>query len=495
LPLALCRLNSAWNSPAGIRIVSRVSKTIWRSSLKWVAWLAGGALALAVAAYLALLAINWRDRPPSEEALQLAAVFRDRPSVADADNGFVYAMGFHVRPNEDPHAAGLRRIEWLRHVPEDPYVSLTPDPIDDGFDIKAGRSPAAQRLADACGLDMNQCAAALDGADAIVGEWLKSEEWLLNRYRALLNHSGWIEPLPLDLRAPLPAYSGVFDGQKLLLARAWLLAGQKDAPGVRDLLAQDVRFWRQVLESADSVLTKMIAIAGLKRHFAFGNLALRRLPAERAMEGLPQEWTKEITSAERSMIRSLAGEWMFFDGVSRQTKAHGRWDDVVKDEGRADDEGVIRKLLWIAAEPLYQPRDSANRWAGQLVRLARELDAPYAQYRDALERAKAIFTEEREPPLSRLYNLLGGVMYWTGSVDYSSYGARVSDIEGVRLAAFLTAELRSRKITTARMPGQLIASPVRVPYTGEPFTWDAAEEAVVFTGLEPAERARYRFAY
>jgi hypothetical protein len=474
-----------------------VSRNVWKGLLKWTARSVGGLLILVAVAYLALLAINWRDRSPSADALRLASVFRDRLPVPDSDNGFVYAMGFHVRPDEDPHAAGLRRIEWLRRVPEDPYASLTPDPIGEGFDVKAGRSPTAQRLADACGLDMNQCAPALDGAEAIVREWLVSEDWLLNRYRALLNHSGWLEPLPLDLRAPLPGYGGIFDGQKLLLTRAWLLAGEKDAPGVRDLLARDVRFWRQVLESADSVLTKMIAIAGLKRHFAFGNLVLRRLPAERVMEGLPQEWTTEITHAERSMLRSLAGEWMFFDGVSRQTKAYGRWDDVVKDGvyEHGDGESVLRKLLWIAAEPLFQPHDTSNRWAGQLVRLARELDAPYARYRGAMERAKAITTEEQGTPLSRLYNLLGGIMYWTGDVDYSSYGARVSDIEGVRRGAFLTAELRSRRITAAQVREQLISSPVRAPYTGEPFAWDAKEEAVVFTGLEPAQRARYRFPY
>jgi hypothetical protein len=452
---------------------------------KWIAWGIGGLLMLVVVAYVALLAVNWHDRVPSAEALRLANLFRDRAAVPDSDNGFVYAMGFDVRPDEDPRAAGLRRIEWLRHVPDDPYLSLAPDPVGERFDIKRARTPALQRLADACGLDMNQCAPALEGAEALVGEWVKSEDWLLNRYRALLDHSGWLDPLPPDVRAPLPGYSTVFDGQKLLLAQAWLLAGNNDARSVRELLAQDARFWRQVLESADSLITKMIAIAGLKRHFALGNLVLRRLPAERAMEGLPQEWTKDITDAERSMTRCMAGEWMFFDRVLRQTEAHGKWED-------SDNQGLPGKLLWLAAEPMYQPQDTSNKWAGRLVRVARELDAPYMQYRGAMDRAKAISVEGQEMPL---YNLVGGILNLIAVSDYSSYGARVSDIEGVRRAAFLATELRSRKITAARVREQLSSSPVRTPYTGEPFTWDAQEEAVVFTGLEPAQRARYRFPY
>jgi hypothetical protein len=86
-------------------------------------------------------------------------------------------------------------------------------------------------------------------------------------------------------------------------------------------------------------------------------------------------------------------------------------------------------------------------------------------------------------------------VYPTGTGDYSSYGARVSDIEGVRRAALLAAELRSRKVTAAEVSAQLAASSVRVPYTGEPFTWDEKEKAVIFQGLEPEERARYRFVY
>jgi hypothetical protein len=34
-----------------------------------------------------------------------------------------------------------------------------------------------------------------------------------------------------------------------------------------------------------------------------------------------------------------------------------------------------------------------------------------------------------------------------------------------------------------------------MPYTGEPLGWDAAEGAIVFTGLEPNERGRHAFKY
>jgi len=65
---------------------------------------------------LALLAINWRDRPPSDAALKFAALYKDRPQVPDNDNGYVYALGFGVAPDADPRQAGLARSAWLRSL-------------------------------------------------------------------------------------------------------------------------------------------------------------------------------------------------------------------------------------------------------------------------------------------------------------------------------------------------------------------------------------------
>ena len=56
--------------------------SIWKKLLRLALWLVGGAVALVVVAGdLSLLAVNWRDRPPSEAALKMSAVYRDRPQV------------------------------------------------------------------------------------------------------------------------------------------------------------------------------------------------------------------------------------------------------------------------------------------------------------------------------------------------------------------------------------------------------------------------------
>jgi hypothetical protein len=55
--------------------------------------------------------------------------------------------------------------------------------------------------------------------------------------------------------------------------------------------------------------------------------------------------------------------------------------------------------------------------------------------------------------------------------------------------------LRAKNIAVAEVPKHLAATPTRDPYTGNPFAWDTQDNALVFIGLEPAERARHVFIY
>ncbi len=87
-----------------------------------------GFLAIGVLAYLILLAINWRDREPSPAAIRLTTLFRERPAVADAQNGFVFAMGFNVRPEDSPTAMGSERLAWLEASGS--RLDLSQDPME-----------------------------------------------------------------------------------------------------------------------------------------------------------------------------------------------------------------------------------------------------------------------------------------------------------------------------------------------------------------------------
>jgi hypothetical protein len=232
----------------------------------------------------------------------------------------------------------------------------------------------------------------------------------------------------------------------------------------------------------------MIAVAALRRTFGVGNLVLRRLPPELAMEGMPQEWWIQISDEERSLMRCLVGEWVSADRTLRQA-ASGSWTEIHA--------GVASNLLDRMLRPLFQFQDSSNRRAEMFIQMADALNVPFDQFPAALERTRVMWQVPGEDalPIPTMYNPIGDVLLWISSPAYHPYAARVVDLEGIRRAAVLTAELRSRKVPVAQVPAELAASQIRGPYSAEPFAWDAEEAAIVFTGLEPAERGRHAFKY
>src|SRR5262245_5313465 len=125
---------------------------MWRRILTWIGWIVGSLLGLVVIAYLGLLAINWRDQPPSDAARRLAAIAKNRPPLADAENGWVYLAKFRE---------GLQ-------------------------DRSATRSPAIRKISESCRgrVLAPDCVVAFDGED-LMREWTQSEQDLLDRYLAL----------------------------------------------------------------------------------------------------------------------------------------------------------------------------------------------------------------------------------------------------------------------------------------------------------------------
>lgn len=469
---------------------------------KWLraaGWLVAGPFGGVVLFYLLVLGVNWRDKPPSKAAQQLKRIYGAIEPPSDAVNAYVYGMGFSAQRYDDPQTIGLRRITWIRRQTESPESPARRDPAGDGIDYKSARSEAVDALAEKCSsaFVMRDCESALEqaGADDTVKDWVTSEEWLLERYRTLLERRWWVATVPYTLRtSATPPFATIVEGQRLLLARVWSIAGTGEVSAVRHLLSEDLRFWRRLSETSDNLLTKMIAVGGLRRHFVWSSMALRRLPPSAAASAMPPEWKTAITDTERQMWICFAGEWVFVDRLIHDTK-EGKTRVVLA--SAEDGEGWMDRLMWRAIEPLLQPQDSSNATADHLLGLAQLAQEPYATYPRTLERMQthARIVQNRRVPFARMYNVTGDWLYWSYYENYGQYAARVADVEGMRRLAVLVAELRGRNVPVSDVPKALAESTLRSPYTNEPFAWDAKASAVVFTGLEKGERGRHAFRY
>ena len=404
-----------------------------------------GVLALAVGlpvlAYAGLVAINWNDEAPSAQAERLAAVYRDRPVVADEDNG---------------------RVRMERLVTE----------AEAGF--RAARPPTVVALSGAC-KDAEACAAALDADPGALRDWLEAEHWLLDRYRHALGTTGWREELPVDGTAPWPSYQPMLDAQMLHLLDARRLALAGDAAAVRDLLESDLVFWRNVLASSDLLATKMVAVAAAGRNLEFGTLALRGLPSDVVEAAVSPSWRAPLTVPERSLVRTMAGEWHFSGRVLRNvvSGAQGETRDTLGDR---------------LALPLLQEQATLNQAAARMLRVGELSELPHAELAAAVEG----LMEEPAPPGYSFYNPLG-TMLGVGVAPglYAKYVVRTADLEGRRRIALLAATLRASGTEAGEAEAAVRGASLRNPYDDTSFEWDPAGGAVVFNGLEQGDRGRH----
>ena len=419
-----------------------------RDVMAAVAKVLGALLALPLVAFLLLVAINWNDEAPSTDAQRLAAMLRDRPALADQANGYVHArdlLGASERGYRD------------------------------------ARSPEVAALAEACS-KARDCSDALEEHSGVAGAWIASEQWLLDRYQAMLATEGWREEIPEDIAAPLPPYGQALEAQKLHLLSAWQHARAGDAAAVRDLLEQDLLFWRRTAASSDLLISKMIALAAAERHFALGNVALAALPAASAGQAIPPSWRQPVTLPERSLARALAGEWHFTNSALQKVMAEEATDDLAGLAGLPSNR--LQRVV-------FKEQATRNLFAGHMAGLGRLSERPYVELGQALD---ALAAGEDGTPWLRMYNPVGEILAAVAAPAYAGYIARASDLEGQRRAALLAVELRAAGTAGDAVPAAMAAATLRNPYDDAPFEWDAAENAVVFHGLREGDRGRYALA-
>lgn len=407
-------------------------------------WIAAGLAGLLVIAWWALLGINRNDEAPSADAMRLEAMSGDREALADAANAFA-RMGELASGHAGRQAA---RSAGVAEV------------------VVACREPVA-------------CREALRAHPDAPLQWQATEPALLQHYSDMLSAQAWQEPLITDPMAPLMDFSAALEAQALhlLTARQQAIAG--DAAAVRDALESDLVFWRRVMASSDLLLTRMVAVAAIERHFQLGQLALRELPPSSALEAVPASWARPLGKEERSLMRPIAGEWRLVQAGLRSAvspgaaEAHSRWTSRL-------------------ARPLLQPQATLNLVAGQLVELGALSTQPWPELARAVRGLRE--AADAATPGLAVYNPIGRMLaapQARSAPAYADYIARGADLEGLRRVSLLVATLRSQGVRPGAMPDAVRKARLRNPYDDAPFAWDAEAGGVVFEGLAWGDRGRH----
>ncbi|QYF94199.1 hypothetical protein KY495_02935 [Massilia sp. PAMC28688] len=444
-----------------------------------LSWFLAAALATLLAIALVFLAVNWHDRAPSAGARRLEQVSQSLPTVAPADNAFIYLLGIDAPQGQDPRVIGRARFTWLQQQAQaNGAARVFPDGLDGAT---PERAPAFLALYASCRQIDGNCAEALDADPVQAVAWVNSEQWILDRYLALLDHGAWSEARPFDPELPLAPYNAALDMQRLFFVHAWITAGKGEAQAVADLLQRDLAFWRMVLASSDNFTAKRAATVAINRHFTWSSLVMRSMPPEQRLQAIPPAWRTALSAPERAILRNAASE---FQTLRRSVM-------VVKNKHRAGLWAPLEKLN----DRLFQVQHTLNPHADALVATADAFGADYARLPQAASALAGARTDGDDVVDSWLYNLAGRSLPGPRMHEVVFFASRVADLEALRRAALLTAQLRSDDPEPAAMAGKVAASALRNPYTGKPFVWDEQMQAVRFAGISPPPYNEYVVYY
>jgi hypothetical protein len=475
-----------------------------RILLQLIAWVFGAVGVLLGGLYVVLLIVNWSDVEESAEARALAAMVPTTAQLQAIDNAWPLALGFAAPQGVDARAAGRERLNWLlrlRDEPQrvlserDPLAGRVQDPVPASVDV----SDVARVFDALCWRPESPddvCLQALNGRDADMAAWSNEMQWLVDRYADLLAHRTWIEPAGVTRLTPWTVLGPLTAGQRIWMVQAWTAAAAGDAGQVRQLLNDDVAFWRRLLTDSATMTGRRLAAERLIDHFRLGAMVLKVLPDGLASEAIPPFWRTPLTDDELDMRRAMVSEWLeAIAWVEQLSLGLDPGAGARSAQPRSFSERIGASLF----RPFVKVQDFANRYAVEIMQLHSLLDVPVEGYPDAVEFAVNYRIDAWSDGVHRsLYNpggrsvlaILDPVMH-----ALARHAAYATDVEGIRRATLLATEMRSAGISDGR--GAVLLGPPDLynPYTDAPFLFEEATGALVFEGLVRSGRRGYRVWY
>lgn len=319
--------------------------------------------------YLLLLLVNIRDEPPSAAAQTMQQLQQAAASAAEQStqtNGYAYLAQHGSSPNyrlAEPLAALMRQCH------------------------------------------QGDCQQLLD-AEPELTRWVNEHDELAAFYQQIRSFDHWYETVPTDVADPFPSWQPLLEGQQLLFAQAWLALQQQDIAQARQLLQQDMQFWRGLLTKHNLLIGKMVSSAAIKRHFEFAAMLQQELAGTAQAALTPDSWQMAFTVQELNLRQVLSGEWVYGNTLTEQTLLN---DDALAQASAAE------RFAWWLLKPLFQPQATRNQRAAMLL-------------------AQADNTLTADTPwYSWGYNPVGKLFNVAGEASYLPYRQRLEQLEPLRL--------------------------------------------------------------
>jgi hypothetical protein len=404
--------------------------------------------------------LSWFDEELNKDLVALNTP-RDVPMEG---NAYPLFYGFLAVADRDPGEAGLRIIRTMQERSRaGERAMLTNDEVDE---ILGHPGPQVWKgVLRSTNCD-SSAVAGLDCLDRVVTEATDANledprlRLLIERFEQLLQVPRWEEFRELDYNSvsmPQP-YGDLITISRIRLGES--IRTNITARFLQDI-SQDIRFWKRMLDGGQNLMSKMIALGGLRHDAKFLSTLMRtrRLSAEelRGMSAV----LSPLTESERNIEEAFLGE-LWFSRMSRMSVVDG-WMSLSR----------LALQRNATANELYLTRTLPVRLRASLSAAEFYRQGAYEPLNDRMR--------FMPPPL---YNLGGKLLlrdfvgYGTGSLNYIS---RVHDLDGRIALVLLQAEVALK--ADIAVQDVVKGSRYRNPYTGRPMDYDFNKGTISFPCL------------
>jgi hypothetical protein len=305
----------------------------------------------------------------------------------------------------------------------------------------------------------------LDCADRLIAEVERANSQdarlavLLKRYDALIRQDHFIESQERDAYTPVAPYRAILDVGRIRLAMSFR---SDSTSGLLAKAADDFRFWTITLREGETLVAKMISVAGIQNTLDFLSALMR---------------DRELTGSDIQFIQHF---------LRPMTAEEGDIGEAFLSEAR----------ITVLSEPLPVAVDSS--W---IIRLMLQRNSTLNElYLKTIfpMRLRAALTPEqfyrqgaylplnddlREFPFSP-FNLGGRIASRNATWDPEQFVARVHDENGRILLVLIQTEIEQRP--ESEVKAVLSSSPWRNPYTGDPMEYALESHTIGFECLHTA---------
>jgi len=327
-------------------------------------------LCIAFFVVLAIILINAKDETLNPEILPLLT----KESKPTNNNAYYMLLGFPAPAKQDPEHYGRQQVDAYEAGEE--IQTMNGPWVQDGNNIL-------------CKGPETDCFQSYIAKKQEVSRVISDNRAWLQRYRELIRYTDYQRIVKPSLTGPMIQVAALRDSHRLLQAQIVL-----DPVIMRDLLSQDIAFWRMILGKETDLVTKMLAVSMTKSSYSLLQYILTKHPE------LQPAFVDELTplsEAEKSAVNFL---WDEFVSLANHLLKTGYYPGQ-------NMSGVFDKIVYSRAGMYFYKK---NATVNQVYRIHRRVLAAIPQGIPAIEQ---VYVEETEGMLKRwnmLYNPHGKVL-------------------------------------------------------------------------------------